>query len=352
LALLLFFHFKNSMMKTELFLIVISMMFRFVGQAQQIDLSMQQSSAVTHQLEVKLRPREDIVQAAYSGGVFTIRVPIASGQAINLVPESSPFGFSFAGPVTTHEGYDYYRFQFAGFVHQVSWLRDKEYPVIILSYTGGGPPAAELVSGNSWTRANNADYYQELDGQAAQGKFYRRLPRMISFEAELQADKSIILSWAIAPTDMLQSLSVEHSTDGQQFVRSYSLESIPGVIDFPMYNTYYFREPGMFYFFRIRMEDKSGQVSYSETRMLIREESGRLCKVFPNPVDELLSLTVPNDGPYQYQLVSSSGVLLLGGVLTQPVSELSIGDYPSGQYYLLLFLEGKPYCASKVSVQP
>ena len=338
-------------MKTKLFLTVISMIFSAIGQAQKIDLSLQQNLESANQLEVKLRPREDIVQAAYSGGVFTIRVPVSSGQVLSQVPESSPYGFSFAGPVTRYEGYDYYRYQFAGFVHQVSWLREKEYPVISLSYMGGGPSAAELVSGDSWTNANNADYYQELDGQAAQGKFYRRLPRMISFEAELQADKSISLSWAIAPTDMLQSLSVEYSTDGQQFIRSYTLESIPGVIDFPMYNTYYFHESGMFYFFRIRMEDKLGQVTYSDTRMLIREESGSTCKVFPNPVVDILSLTLPHDGLYQYQLVSSGGTLLLGGESGQAEKELSLVEYPAGQYFLLVYLKGKPYCASKVIVQ-
>lgn len=338
-------------MKTKLFLTVISMIFSAIGQAQKIDLSLQQNLESVNQLEVKLRPREDIVLAAYSGGVFTIRVPVSSGQALSLVPGSSPYGFSFAGPVARHEGYDYYRYQFAGYVHQVNWTKDAEYPVISLRYAGHGPSAAELVSGDAWTSANNADYYQELDGLAAQGKFYRRIPRIVSFDAQLQADKSIVLSWVLAPTDMLRSLSVEYSPDGQQFGQSYTLASLPGVIEFPMYNTHYFYEPGIFYFFRIRMEDVLGQVSYSDTRMLFREEPGRTCSVFPNPVKDSLHLNITEGGPYHCQLVSSSGSVLLAAACGQPATELSVEDYPAGQYYLLVYLAGKPYCASKIVVQ-
>jgi hypothetical protein len=335
---------------------VISLLWIFLwvispGLAQRIDLSVQQKNKELRQLDIVLRPQEEVINGDYSGGVFTLRVPVSSGQELDVDPVTSPYGFSFAGPVFRHEGYDYYRFQFAGFVHRVNWRKDAEYPVLTLGYSGTGPMAAELISGNSWTSLNNADYYQELGGQAAQGKFYRRYPKLLSFDAQLQGGKTIALQWALAPTDMLRGLWVEYSPDGQQYISLYEEETRPEAPDFPAFHTYYHYQSGMFNFFRIRMEDDAGQLSYSETRAVIVGDAARQCAIYPNPAFESLHVDVQEGKTFSCQWMNSRGEVLSRMQWSGANTVLEVSSYPAGAYYLLIYADGKPYCGQLILVQ-
>ncbi|MBN8680928.1 MAG: SprB repeat-containing protein, partial [Chitinophagales bacterium] len=136
-----------------------------------VDMRIVNFPANSDKLEVRLRATEDVVDLTYSGGIFTVRFPSTLGGSLTVF--SSPYSYTFAGPVGNDGTYDYYRFQFAFPFTGVDWDACTEYVAATLQYSAGpanGP--FELITGNAWTSANNGDYYQELDGLDLTGVFY------------------------------------------------------------------------------------------------------------------------------------------------------------------------------------
>ncbi|HLP95073.1 MAG TPA: SprB repeat-containing protein, partial [Saprospiraceae bacterium] len=136
-----------------------------------VDMRIVNFPANSDKLEVRLRATEDVVDLTYSGGIFTVRFPSTLGGSLTVF--SSPYSYTFAGPVGNDGTYDYYRFQFAFPFTGVDWDACTEYVAATLQYSAGpanGP--FELITGNAWTGANNGDYYQELDGLDLTGVFY------------------------------------------------------------------------------------------------------------------------------------------------------------------------------------
>jgi hypothetical protein len=188
-------------------------------QAKIIDLGLFKNPADHKKLEIKLRPAQDVENWSHSAGIFTVRVPSEYGVTLTEVPGSSPYGYSFAGPVGQFEGYDYYRYQFSGSVHFVTWEKGRQYPVLTLQVQGDPPRNAryELVTGNEWTRRHNGDYYQELAGQELERTFYYLPLRMMAFHAEPLPDRTVQLNWELETEELLSHSEVEYSVDGRDF---------------------------------------------------------------------------------------------------------------------------------------
>jgi hypothetical protein len=144
---------------------------------QIIDLGIFSNAEHPGTLDIKLRAARDIENWSYSGGIFTVRFPVAYGVGLEVVPASSPYQYVFAGPAADFSGYRYYRFQFSGAVYPVQWQSDVEYPVLSLRITGQLPRHSffELVSGDAWTDRHNGNYYQELRGRGVHGVFYQAI---------------------------------------------------------------------------------------------------------------------------------------------------------------------------------
>jgi hypothetical protein len=122
-------------------------------------------------LEVRLRATQNVDNQNYSAGVFTVRFPTALGGTLSTV--SSPYGYAFANLSAIDQGgFDYYAFQFVQ-SNFVTWTAGVEYVAAVLEYSGGPATGGfELITGDAWTSANNANFYQELGGAERQGIYY------------------------------------------------------------------------------------------------------------------------------------------------------------------------------------
>jgi hypothetical protein len=125
-----------------------------------------------HKLQVKLRPAQQITQGVYTAGVFAIRSPAAHNVVFHyLAAPAAPIQYIQVGDKQTHQGYDYFFFQYEG-LQTVNWSAGYEYPILTLGYDCTvGNAAFELVN-DLFTASQNGDYYQELGGSEAQGIYY------------------------------------------------------------------------------------------------------------------------------------------------------------------------------------
>lgn len=306
-----------------------------------LDLGIFKKAADRNKLEVRLRPTQDVVNGSYSGGIFTVRYPLSYGVALDVVPNTAQYSYSFAGPVGQHEGYVYYRFQFSGSVNMVNWEKGKEYPLITLQVKGTPPAKSrfELVTNNTWTRDNNADYYQELNGLELQREFYKLPMKVTSFEAYPLVNRTVQLDWEYDSDTNLDYSEVEYSTDGRDF----------GLIGTEPANNTSDRNEASYKFlhatpqtninyYRIRMVDTNGEVEYSQVRSVNFDDLNADFSVFPNPTAGPLTLVSRNLGKYaagvHYQLVDNAGKVILFNNVKDDNVTLDLSKMPSGAYYL------------------
>lgn len=347
-------------MKKNFILLIALLIFSFNGvlsaQSKIIDIGLFKKPTDHSKLEVRLRPAQDVQNGSYSGGVFTVRFPSAYGVTLNEVPGSSPYGYSFAGPVGHSDGYDYYRYQFAGSVHLVNWEKDKQYPLLTLQVNGNPPTGAifELVTNNEWTRANNADFYQEVKGGELERTFYYLPLKILDFYAEPLADQTVQLDWQLETEEILSHSEVEYSKDGRDF-QQIGMEPARREKDLvrPGYSHRHLK-PTSVNFYRIRMVDINGQVTYSPVRAINFDDAGADFAVFPNPTAGPLTIISRNLNKYpagvQYQVTDNSGKVLLHDQVAKDNLSIDLTKMTSGAYFVKILSEQKQVAQFKVVV--
>lgn len=313
----------------------------FAQSAGFLDIGLFKKTSDHSKLEVRLRPTQTVANGAYSAGIITVRFPESYGVTLSEIPGSSPYGYSFAGPVGQSDGYVYYRYQFAGSVHMVNWQKNTEYPLLTLQVNGVPPPNAffELVTKTDWTRANNADYYQELNALEVERQFYTLPLKLTSFKVRALPNRSARLDWEFESETTLAYSEVEHSADGNYFGQ---IATTPGDNSTdrtsPEY-TYQHAKPksGMNYY-RIKMVDINGVVEYSPIRALNFDDLDANFAVFPNPTAGPLTLVSRNLDTYtdgvQYQLVENTGKLIRSDRVVDDNMTLDLSQMPAGAYFL------------------
>jgi hypothetical protein len=337
------------MKKTFLSLIASFLLFScgsLLAQSAILDLGIFKKSSDRNKLEIRLRPTEDVVNGAYSGGIFTVRYPLSYGVALDVVPNTAMYSYSFAGPVGQHDGYVYYRFQFAGSVNMVNWEKNKEYPLMTLQVLGSTPPRAkfELVTKNDWTRAHNADYYQELNGLELQRTFYHLPLKLHSFFAIPMPNRTVKLDWEFESDVDLEYSEIEYSADGRGF---NMLGQVPAYNESDrMSSEYIFThttpQPGVNYY-RIRLVDINGNVEYSPIRAVNFDDLDADFSVFPNPTTGPVTLVSRNlakhNAGVHYQVTDNAGRVVMFNNVTDDNVTIDLSRMPSGAYYLKIMTD-------------
>jgi hypothetical protein len=331
-------------MKKSNFILSTILLFLSVGtisaQTAILDLGIFKKTTERNKLDIRLRPTEDVVNGAYSGGVFTVRYPQAYGVTLDVVPNTALYSYSFAGPVGQHDGYNYYRFQFAGSVNIVNWEKDMEYKLMTLQVIGTPPAHArfELVTNNNWTREYNADYYQELNGAEVQRTFYRLPIKVLAFEATAMPSRSVQLDWEFESDTDLAYSEVEYSTNGTDFGL---LTTAPAhAVSNRAYSDYDYLHTTpqtSINYYRIRMVDINGNVDFSQIRSVNFDDLDADFSVFPNPTAGPLTLISRNLSKHvagvHYQLIDNTGKIIMFNNVKDDNETLDLSKLPSGAYY-------------------
>jgi len=332
-------------MKKTFFKLFASLLLLSVGavsvQAQTIDLGLFKKSAISNKLDVRLRPTEDVVNGAYSGGIFTVRFPSSYGVTLSAVQNTAQYSYAFAGPVGQADGYDYYRFQFAGSVNTVNWEKGKEYPLMTIQVNGTTPPRAkfELVTNNAWTRANNANFYQELNGLELQRTFYQLPIKVRAFTATPLSNRTVQVDWEFESDIDLAYSEVEYSADGREFglIGTSPAHAESDRIS-SEYNFLHAKPQSGINYYRIRMVDINGMEERTEVRAINFDDLDADFSVFPNPTNGPLTLVSRNLAKHtagvHYQLVDNAGKVIKFNNVKDDNVTLDLSKMPSGAYYL------------------
>lgn len=291
-------------------------------------------------LKVKLRAAQDVNNGSYSAGIFTVRIPSAYEANLRVEPGSSPYGYAFAGPVGSADGYDYYRFQFSGSVHFVNWERNVQYPVVTLRASGNLPLYApiELITDNEWTRQHNGDYYQELLGQELERDFYFLPLNVKGFRATPTPKQTVELNWTLENENILAFSEVEYSDNGRDFS---SIGRIDATADIDLSDVAYshmHNDPVDVNYYRIRLTDINGKVTYTPIRVIHFDEADKNFAVFPNPTSGPLTIASRNLSQYSagvdYQVIDNNGRILWTDRIAAENLNVNLSKLPGGVYFV------------------
>ncbi|MGG9960411.1 LamG-like jellyroll fold domain-containing protein [Ferruginibacter sp. SUN106] len=175
--------------------------------------------------------------------------------------------------------------------------------------------------------------------------------KLLSFSAALQNVNNAILQWQIATAEDASKYELQRSTDSRNFMaidlqRGNSFATRFNYTDNTLHNgTYYYR---------LKITDHTGKLSYSNTAVLKVGSKEQLFSVYPNPVKkgESLQLNLQNITADKIEIVNIAGQVVYSnankqtGSFSLPISFL----LPSG-YYILKVISDYKIFTQKISIQ-
>jgi hypothetical protein len=107
--------------------------------------------------------------------------------------------------------------------------------------------------------------------------------KLSSFEANCLSNNGVLLKWRTASETSGSSFTLEKSTDGRTF---YTIASINGTGNTTQARNYTYADNELTLgksFYRLRLSEKDGHVTYSEIVTAACNESNKIIEVYPNP---------------------------------------------------------------------
>ena len=155
--------------------------------------------------------------------------------------------------------------------------------------------------------------------------------RLTDFEGALQ-NETAVLHWMAASEAGTARYDVQHSTDGHSFTTIGSV----GCRNSAAGNYYSFTVPGMSsgsHYFRLRIPDYDGAVSYSKVVALKLEERRRGITVSPNPATTVITIAGMS-GPSEIMLADAAGRKLRSQRVDSEPARMDVSAIPAGIYFI------------------
>jgi hypothetical protein len=161
--------------------------------------------------------------------------------------------------------------------------------------------------------------------------------RLLSFTAG-EANCTAYIKWQTAEESNVSHFIVEQSKNGNDFslAKEITPQNTPGE------NSYSASIPlftGKNYY-RLKMVDRDGKFSYSNTVSLVTVRCNDGTRIWPNPVKDMLYVSVGTTGS-EYRIYNSSGILLKKDIAMQAVHSIDVSKLPTGLYYITV--DGKKH---------
>jgi hypothetical protein len=170
-----------------------------------------------------------------------------------------------------------------------------------------------------------------------------------------KSGKDAWLHWQVGNERNDAGFDVERSFDGNSFSKIGFVKALAGTA---LINEYQFRDanPSLLcgddnckaVYYRLRQIELGGQLSYSPIRKLMLDAGTLSADVYPNPASGKITVRIntPNGNKLSYTLsiCNSIGAIVYSrDMLTQPLHEIDVRNYPAGIYYLRLSIDGHSY---------
>ena len=164
---------------------------------------------------------------------------------------------------------------------------------------------------------------------------------LLDFNAVAQGGRSL-LSWHTGEEENTSRFVIQRSTDALHW-DSIGVVAAAGQSNVTLGYSFTDVSPKKGYdYYRLGMVDIDGRQQLSAVKRVWIGDAG-MVRVYPNPVRDVLTLEMAEDGAGRVQLYNSAGA----GVLAQEFSgytvNLSLGALPVGVYHLVIRQNGKQY---------
>jgi Ig-like domain CHU_C associated/Secretion system C-terminal sorting domain len=154
---------------------------------------------------------------------------------------------------------------------------------------------------------------------------------LLSFKGQY-TEGGNFLTWKTASENNNKGFEIERSVDGQLFTKIGWLE---GHGNSNILNSYSYLDknpPQSINYYRLKQLDNSDKSTYSNVISLANEKIFTL-KVYPNPANDVLSLSINQTGEYPYSITDMLGQIVKKGVIGEQ-SNINISTLSPGTYFL------------------
>lgn len=155
--------------------------------------------------------------------------------------------------------------------------------------------------------------------------------KLLYLDAALSSTEEAHIAWGIETTHILDALTLEHSDDAIQWK---PLNTYPAVVSKEKVYYNFVHENPVYgnNYYRIRMKERSEQVTYSDIVSVLREGEATI-RVYPNPTRQQLTLEGITEA--DVRLIDLLGHEVGRWTWTQGAN-IDISDLPAGTYMLIV----------------
>lgn len=155
----------------------------------------------------------------------------------------------------------------------------------------------------------------------------------LSFSAQYQKDRSVLLQWRTAAETQSLEYIVQHSTNNNSWKEVGSLAAAGQTATVSDY-TFLHRQPASgINYYRLLQRDRDGRVTYSKIVPVLVDENKAGLRILNNPVTNGV-LYLQTTEKMQVQLFSSMGQLVKRQQLHAGSQQMDLGQLPAGTYFL------------------
>ncbi len=175
---------------------------------------------------------------------------------------------------------------------------------------------------------------------------------LLSFEAVKQDARSSLLTWQTATEFSAAQFEAERSNDGKTFtaIGKVSAKGSNGTAqEYRLVDEHPLR--GMNYY-RLKIVHTDGTGVYTPVRKLNFDGMAGSIRIYPNPVTDLLTISVPEGGERELAVFNATGqCMALMTIAPGAVARLSTAQWVSGLYMAVITEGGRPVHTEKVTKQ-
>jgi len=302
--------------------IAVILLHNFASPQQNIDIGIFKST-ISGEVDVKLKPDFIITGSILTNVQFTVRWDSSANVSIN--PSSiPPYLINPQGAAVNHNGYMYQTFASSPNC-TLNWNSGQEY--VVLSFTHSNCVEFELVQ-DTWTQANNGDFYTELLGVDHTGVFYHPVTEIIPV-VYLGKDTSICV---------YNNLELDAGNPGSGFLWSNGETTQKISVDASSLGV------GA-YNYGVTVTAQNGCTA-SDSRLVIIDPCTGMndikpnnIDIFPNPTNgEIFINTADKSNSFQIKIFDLCGIIVSGNIYANNLDKhtLDLSNLSPGVYLLKL----------------
>ncbi len=163
---------------------------------------------------------------------------------------------------------------------------------------------------------------------------------LLSFEAELNTNKEVDLSWQTASETNNDYFTIERSINGLDFEEIGIVDGAGNSTSLLAYASIDPRPMIGFNYYRLKQTDYDGSFSYSDVRVVNVDDVFDGLSVYPNPSKGALWVQ-SNMNNASIKLSDIMGAVLVEEQMHNGIHHMDISDVPAGMYILQVEIEGE-----------